>query len=314
MAIYYEKSPVLDNGTCVPPTEDPLADQIPWEARFPGFATCRIENYVDLHEELGFVSARILSIEGQFHTTGWIPIIYSSIEGAERHRTIATTFLRFAPVVFEAADYLWRRLKDMLQKRYFKADLSLGHSDPSDDSNWLLLSMHVRRGDFITDKHGWQEFDTEWMISCVKDAVESVFTDVTDENINKSIDEASRLFYMATDEVSPQIIESFRSLGAVFVKDLMDGYFMERFGHLVVFEDWLGLVEQLICARATRFYGTMSSSFTGGIVNLRFAQDYQSRIRPPFINEKVKERHNNYFFKPGTDRLLTKEQKQLGIP
>ncbi|KAF9080713.1 hypothetical protein BGX23_001767 [Mortierella sp. AD031] len=60
--------PLLD--ICRPPVEDPSADQIPWESRFLGFATCHIDNYVGLAQELGSVDADILSVEGQLHTTG----------------------------------------------------------------------------------------------------------------------------------------------------------------------------------------------------------------------------------------------------
>ncbi|KAF9137439.1 hypothetical protein BGX30_010247 [Mortierella sp. GBA39] len=292
--------PLLD--TCRPPLEEPSVDQIPWESRFPGFATCRIQNYVGLAQELGEIDADVLVVEGQFHTAGWIPMAHSSLENAQKNRRMALTYLRYSPVVHEAADYLMERLKDRILRRG-----GGGNAEKGDDS-WLRLSMHVRRGDFVLLKHGWQNFDDGWMGFLVKDAVESVFgpfdpslnlsslipgpvseedeetaDDSSQDNNNNNNNNDQPFsrpqpspikipkfgFYMSTDETSSQILDYFQSLGAILFEDLLDPYFESRFGHLIVFDDWIGLVEQLICARAAMFVGTMSSSFTSGILNLR---------------------------------------------
>ncbi|KAK3846696.1 MAG: hypothetical protein J3R72DRAFT_471426 [Linnemannia gamsii] len=322
--------PLLE--TCRPPLEDPAADQIPWESRFPGFATCRIENYVGLADELGPIDADVLVIEGQFHTTGWIPLAYSSLENAHNHRRMALTYLTYSPSVHEAADYLMASLRAKIQRRQpqGKGRGALGNDDanPSDYS-WLRLSMHVRRGDFVSQKHGWQKFDDTWMGSLVKEAVESVFgpidttLDITSttpvSNDEPGIDAPQDTnqqqpgphqqiqipqfgFYMSTDESSPQILDYFQSLGAILFEDLLDNRFESRFGHLIVFDDWIGLVEQLICARAGMFYGTMSSSFSSGILNLRMEGE---------TVDGGEGRLFGYLYKPGGP-VLTPVQQQQG--
>jgi len=244
-------------------------ENIPWEARFPAFATCRIEHYIGLKQESGRVSDRMISIEGQFHTAGWIPIIYSSIEGAQKYRTMATTFLRYTPTVQEAAEYMIGRLKVVVRERqgihmaaWYDGDLSV--------SSWFRLSRHVGRGDFMVDKHGWQKVDDAWMRSLVREAVESVFSspDLNSRSVSQEIG-----FYVATDESSPQVIDYFHTLGGILFEDLIDASFERRFGHLVVYDDWVGLVG------ASHFYGAMTSSFTSGIVNMRVAMDQKNNLK-----------------------------------
>lgn len=114
---------------------------------------------------------------------------------------------------------------------------------------------------------------------------------------------------MSIDETSSQILDYFQSLGAILFEDLLDPYFESRFGHLIVFDDWIGLVEQLICARAALFVGTMSSSFTSGILNLR--------LNPEALDgEEGGESGNRrkrfgYLYKKGGP-VLTPEQQQQG--
>ncbi|KAF9113095.1 hypothetical protein BGX27_002251 [Mortierella sp. AM989] len=301
--IMHKGKPLLGKDSCRPPKEGPQVNKIPWEARFPAFATCRIENYVGIKQELDDFHEQIISIEGQFHTTGWIPIIYSSLENANKYRTIATTFLQYAPAVHEAADYLMKRLKDMVLARHSQHLTSSNNPhEGKPDSSWLLLSMHVRRGDFITDKYGWQEFSDTWMKSLVKNAVDTVFSP------EPSI--SSRLppnigFYMATDESSPWVIDYFHSLGAILFEDLTDGPFEKRFAQLIVYDDWIGLVEQLICAKAKRFYGTMTSSFTSGIVNMRLGMDQSQDDGPSQTNFE-------YLIKEGGP-VLTDAQEEFGM-
>ncbi|KAG0358734.1 hypothetical protein BG005_001921, partial [Podila minutissima] len=257
----FKGTPQLDRHFCTPPIEDPSVNQIPWEARFPSFATCRIEHYVGLKQELGALDARIVSVDGQFHTAGWIPLIYSDLESALRYRSMAVSHLRYTPAVEEAAEYLLRQLWRRLGPSSLPAlqqGLFLGNQGAEP---WFPLSMHIRRGDFVTDQYGWQEFDEAWMKTLVNNAVSTVFSPLSDETL--------RIFYLATDESSPTTLDYFHSVGAILFEDLINDAFEARFGHLVVYDDWIGLVEQLICARARKFYGTMTSSFTSGIVNLR---------------------------------------------
>ncbi|KAG0197602.1 hypothetical protein BGX28_008886 [Mortierella sp. GBA30] len=301
-AEWHKGIPLLDMDSCRPPDEDPFVDQIPWEARFPAFATCSIENYVGLKQELNIRDARILSIEGQFHTTGWMPLVYSSLESAQAYRSMALSFLQYTPAVYEAAEYLSSKLKTIIQSRQgAMVDIaSMDQSndiDKDNDSTWLQLSMHVRRGDFVTDRHGWQEFDEQWMRSVVKEAVEMVFGS---NPLSTDKQEEPRIgFYMATDESSPEVLDYFSSLGAVLFEDLIDQTFEDRFDYLIAFDDWIGLVEQVICTRAKSFYGTMSSSFTSGIVNMRLGLGSQQHTPGSTKSE--------YLIKPGGPVLPSKQ-------
>ncbi|KAF9964527.1 hypothetical protein BGZ70_006343, partial [Mortierella alpina] len=250
-------TPQLDAESCRPPVEDPDVEQIPWEARFPAFATCRIKNYVGLKQELGSVQEQMLSIEGQFHTTGWMPLAFSSLENAQTYRSMAITFLRYSPAVYEAAEYLTARLEETIRMRQGLKRRTTDNNTAS--SPRLLLSMHVRRGDFVTDGYGWQDHGEAWLKTVVKDAAEEVLGPLS----------KTRGFYLATDESSPRLLDYFHSLGAILFEDLIDAKFEQRFANLLAVDDWIGLVEQVICAQAKMFYGTMTSSFTSGIINMR---------------------------------------------
>ncbi|KAG0099661.1 hypothetical protein BGZ93_006646 [Podila epicladia] len=257
----FKGTPQLDSHFCTLPIEDPSVNQVPWEARFPSFATCRIEHYVGLKQELGDLDARIVSVEGQFHTAGWIPLIYSDLESALRYRSMAVSHLRYTPAVEEAAEYLLQQLRGRLDPSSLPAPQQGSFLGNQGAESWFPLSMHIRRGDFVTDQYGWQEFDEAWMEELVNNAISTVFSPLKDEH--------PRIFYLATDESSPTTLDYFHSVGAILFEDLIDDTFEIRFGHLIVYDDWIGLVEQLICARARTFYGTMTSSFTSGIVTLR---------------------------------------------
>ncbi|CAO3564201.1 unnamed protein product [Mortierella alpina] len=249
--------PQLDAESCRPPVENPDVGQIPWEARFPAFATCRIENYVGLKQELAPVQERMLSIEGQFHTTGWMPLAFSSFQNAQTYRSKAITFLRYSPAVYEAAEYLTAILEETIRMRQgwkWTARKTDTHGSPR-----LLLSMHVRRGDFVTDGYGWQDHGEAWLKTVVKEAAEDVLGPLS----------KTRGFYLATDESSPRLLDYFHSLGAILFEDLIDARFEQRFASLLAVDDWIGLVEQVICAQAKMFYGTMTSSFTSGIINMK---------------------------------------------
>ena len=251
--------PQLGSQSCTLPTEDPSVDKIPWEARFPSFAICRIENYVGLKQELDALDARIVSVEGQFHTAGWIPLIYSSMESALKYRSTAATHIRYTPAVEEAAEYLLEKLRNRLDPS--AAPQPGSYLENHGAEPWFPLSMHIRRGDFVTEKYGWQEFDDDWMQTLVDNAISTVFSPLSNK--------PPKFFYLATDESSSATLDHFQAVGALLFEDLIDDAFEARFGDLIVYDDWIGLVEQLICARSRKFYGTMTSSFTSGIVNLR---------------------------------------------
>jgi hypothetical protein len=246
---------------------------------------------------------------------------------------MALSYLKYSPAVHEAAEYLMGKLKARIQQRGGGGG---GDGSPEEgDYSWLRLSMHVRRGDFVSEKHGWQNFDDGWMGSLVKEAVESVFgpldpslnistptpaplyvtDDTTDNPSHSDANNANNIppppqtpikipkfgFYMSTDETSPVVLDYFQSLGAILFEDLLDPTFESRFGNLIVFDDWIGLVEQLICARAGMFVGTMSSSFSSGILNLRLEDEG--------VDGEGEGRKFGYLYRKGGP-ILTPEQRQ----
>ncbi|KAG0347344.1 hypothetical protein BG004_007934 [Podila humilis] len=214
-------------------------EDIPWEARFPAFATCKIENYVGLKQVLGREDeVQVLSIEGQFHTAGWIPLAYKDRENALAYRAKAMKQLKYTPAVHEAAEYLLEKLR-----RQMMMDVAGG-------INGIGLGIGVGVGRSRDSQRPLSE--------------------------TSSLDEEQQVEEEATDESLPETLAYFRGLGAVLFEDLVDDEFKERFKYLIVYEDWIGLVEQVICARARKFFGTMTSSFTSGIVNMRMSESGES--------------------------------------
>lgn len=52
-------------------------------------------------------------------------------------------------------------------------------------------------------------------------------------------------------------------------RDLVTFEDRHEFGWAILFSDIIGLVEQAALARASYFYGSAMSSFTGGVFNMR---------------------------------------------
>ncbi|KAI8596514.1 hypothetical protein EDD21DRAFT_419603 [Dissophora ornata] len=190
----YEATPLLGSSSCRYPIEDPDVEQIPWESRFLAFASCRIENYVGLEQELDPVSARILSIEGQYHTTGWISIISSSVEDArsQGNREIKT----------------WTTTPTIEQTRlgYFCRCMCAEHHSSADKQS-----------------------------------------------------------SGPTDEPSPRVIGYFHSLGAILFEDLIDASFEERFGHLLVCDDWIGWSSQRSAHEQSDFMAPRPAGLPAGL-------------------------------------------------
>ena len=70
--------------------------------------------------------------------------------------------------------------------------------------------------------------------------------------------------YLATDEEDEQALTPLLAIGAQRWADVS-----HRVESALPFEDYVGLIEQHVCANARIFIGTDCSSFTGGIFNLR---------------------------------------------
>ena len=90
--------------------------------------------------------------------------------------------------------------------------------------------------------------------------------------------------YIATDETDATTLLPLTNNGGMrwmdVVNDLEAGP-----DSLLFFEDYVGVIEQLVCASARRFLGSQCSSFTGGIYNLRadLHGDYQQETINKFM-------------------------------
>ena len=74
--------------------------------------------------------------------------------------------------------------------------------------------------------------------------------------------------YIATDETNATVLEPLMRIGAARWADV-HGHLNMGPDTLTFFGDYVGLVEQTICANARRFIGSKCSSFTGGIFNCK---------------------------------------------
>ena len=112
--------------------------------------------------------------------------------------------------------------------------------------------VHLRRGDFVSA--GW--------LGKAKDL------DVVKGQIAKARVDASEPVYLATDEGDQEILDGFRSEGIFtwrdFAAELAGDRHLQKSQKYLAFEDYVGLIEQRICAQARTFVGSECSSFTGG--------------------------------------------------
>ena len=116
------------------------------------------------------------------------------------------------------------------------------------------MCAHLRRGDFATLK--WNQNS--------KDA------DVV--TLQKTLARA-RLFgeivYLATDEKDPTMVKKLQELNIHTEALWYDDEVAKRIHGAAIFDDFRGVVEQIVCGTARRFYGSRCSSFTGGILRIR---------------------------------------------
>ena len=92
--------------------------------------------------------------------------------------------------------------------------------------------------------------------------------------------------YIATDETDLAVLQPLTDLGAVLWRDVVD-ILRGSPETLLQFGDYVGLVEQMICAHAETFIGSKCSSFTGGIFNLRteILSDYSKQSLGDLMKE-----------------------------
>ncbi|ORY06728.1 hypothetical protein K493DRAFT_310485 [Basidiobolus meristosporus CBS 931.73] len=124
-----------------------------------------------------------------------------------------------------------------------------------------FLGIHARRGDFI--RYNWLSdlSSTEaWQQAMVK----------LTSALKKQ--KGLKIFYLATDETSPDAFDDLYQHGMIRIYDLMDQEFVAKYSHLATFGDWLALLDQEVLARSRFFVPTYLSSVSGGILNMRKKQ------------------------------------------
>ncbi len=84
-------------------------------------------------------------------------------------------------------------------------------------------------------------------------------------------------FYVATDERSPEGLQSIRDGGAVLMMDLLTIEDWRDFGWPLIFTDVMALVEQAVLFHSAFFYGHVMSSLAGVITNMRAARGADPR-------------------------------------
>ncbi|KIJ68468.1 hypothetical protein HYDPIDRAFT_179583 [Hydnomerulius pinastri MD-312] len=160
--------------------------------------------------------------------------------------------------------------------------LDLRISAMNNGRQWM--SSHVRRGDFVSAGWAWGN-SHEGHLERVKQHLEEgrkllqqerpyIMYSIPDVTPDTSLphreppQEGDR-FFIATDESDPEKLQYFSNNGAIMFRELMTFEDRHEFGWGILFADIIGLVEQATLARASYFYGSAMSSFTGGVFNMR---------------------------------------------
>ncbi|KAF8846365.1 hypothetical protein BDN67DRAFT_986692 [Paxillus ammoniavirescens] len=146
------------------------------------------------------------------------------------------------------------------------------------------MASHVRRGDFVSAGWAWGN-SHEGHLERVKQHLDegrkllqskhpySMYSvpDITpDTSIpHREPPQERDRFFIATDESDPEKLHYFSDNGAIMFHDLVTFEDRHEFGWGILFSDIIGLVEQATLARASYFYGSAMSSFTGGVFNMR---------------------------------------------
>jgi len=114
-----------------------------------------------------------------------------------------------------------------------------------------------------------------------------------------------RNFYLATDERDVDILQQLRDQGAIVLADLMDDpVFVEEHLDWMTFPDWFAYLDQLICAKARRFWGSPMSVFSGSIINQRIGEERRKRRRRQPTQQWEQERQrtdgssNGWLYRP----------------
>ncbi|EGN96359.1 hypothetical protein SERLA73DRAFT_186078 [Serpula lacrymans var. lacrymans S7.3] len=149
----------------------------------------------------------------------------------------------------------------------------------------MWVGAHMRRGDFVSAGWAWGGSSAEVQFEHIKarlgqgrEALRSIQSfeaysvpgiEIDEARAHRSVPEDGDRFFVATDERDPQNLHNFSENGAIMFHELVTIEDRHEFGWPLMFTDIIGLVEQATLARASYFYGSAMSSFSGGVVNMR---------------------------------------------
>ena len=181
----------------------------------------------------------LLHLDGTPHKIGLTPFVWSSSAAAEAAQKDWGEAVVYTDAVVAYAEAIAAELL-----RRAKAS--------------SYVCVHLRRGDFVSA--GWLGKAQD--LGLVQANIEAAMT-------------AGEALYLATDESDEDTLAGLRGIGAKRWSDFeqtVQGVGKKLGGQAatyVGFEDYVGLVEQMVCGKARVFLGSQCSSFTGGILNLR---------------------------------------------
>ena len=207
--------------------------ELTWDSSKAKDNDLRIKGFVDMY---GDDEANILYLKGIPHHIGLTPTFWSSKDALQESEAVWKSGIAYHASIVATAKAIAKELVGTGTAKSY-------------------MCVHLRRGDFV---------DAGWL-GAAKDL------ELVKANIVKR-QENGEMIYMATDEQNATTLKMFRQAGVRTWGDFRESVIEKTKGKhakMVAFEDYIGLVEQMICARARLFVGSKCSSFTGGILNLR---------------------------------------------
>lgn len=207
-----------------------------WSSDKAKLAGIKIHGFVDDYSN---TDEDVLFLEGTPHHIGLTPTFWSSYAGLETSASVWNDAVVYHSNIKRAAKAASKELMRESGGTHF-------------------MCVHFRRGDFV---------DAGWLGKASNLSV--VKKSILDRRL------ANESVYIATDETDPEILaELRRDVGARFWADVQeavssDKHNSDKAKSYLGFEDYVGLIEQMICGGARTFVGSDCSSFTGGILNIR---------------------------------------------
>eukprot|EP00047_Mylnosiga_fluctuans_P009626 m.263717 g.263717 ORF g.263717 m.263717 type:complete len:734 (-) comp27179_c0_seq1:84-2285(-) len=199
---------------------------------YPGRGPGIVKGFVDRYRA---INTTVLYLHGDPHRPSLPPYRSSTVEGLARMLDLwAALKHAIHPDIIARARHLDQVVRDRA-----KAD--------------AVMCVHLRRGDF--SDLGWnrRSFDLEHVMA----------------NIQAHRRPGDGL-YIATDESDLAVLEPLRRLKAIFWDDVATEVTGSDTGaSMLAFADYVGQIEQRMCAEARTFVGSHCSSFSGNIVSVR---------------------------------------------